>query len=133
MKSTKKRKNAFTIIELMIVVAILGLLTVIATPGILQARLRARENTCRNNMRVIAHAIEQYSLEYNITSNTFVSLYNDNIMPATDVRKAELFVPKYLKCPEADATYGEVNNSNLNVTCPVTTPGRSHGTFGDVI
>ena len=84
-----------------------------------------------NNMRVIAHAIQQYTIDNNIASNSACTLYNGTILPATDIRDPELYVPNYLQCPEAGATYaGTVNNSNLNVTCPVSVAGRSHGTFG---
>ena len=127
--------RGFTLLEIMIVVAILGLLTAIATPGVIKARSRAREGHCQNNMRTIAHAVEQYTIEYNIATNTTINIYDDVIMPATDDRIPELYIPKYLRCPEADMTYGTagVNNSNMNVTCPVTAADKSHGTYGDII
>ena len=129
------RYKGFTLLEIMIVVAIIGLLTAIATPGIIQARSRAREGQCHNNMRIIAQAIEQYTIEFNIGRDRDIQPYNNIIMPVADHQVPELFIPKYLKCPENNMTYGfsEINNYSLNVTCPVTTADKSHGTYGDII
>ena len=133
MKNILYSKKAFTLLELMIVVAIFGLLTVIGLPGIVKARKRARQNLCHNNMRIIANAVEQYTLEYSIPGDTPLALYNDTIMPTLDERIPDLFIPKHLTCPAKSIPYGEVNNSNLNVTCPIPVIENSHGTFGDLI
>ena len=126
-----RRERGFTLVEIMIVVAIIGLLVAIGVPGFIKARDNARRNTCWNNMRVIAHAVQQYTIDNNIASNTNVALYDGTIMPSSDIRDPDLYVPNYLRCPEANATYGgPVNNSNLNVTCPASS--NSHGTFGDL-
>ena len=129
----QKNKNGFTLVEIMIVVAIIGLLTVLGLPGIIKAREVARKNTCKSHMRIIADAIQQYTLEMNIPANTNISLYNDVIMPSSNIRDSSLYISSYLVCPEANATYGgPVNNTNLNVICPVIVPGKSHGTFGEI-
>ena len=58
-----KRKKGFTLVEIMIVVAIIGLLAAIAVPSFLKARDSARRNACISNMRMIADAKDQYVLE----------------------------------------------------------------------
>ncbi len=129
-----KRQNekAFTLIEIMIVVAVIGLLVAIGTPGFIKARDNSRKNICYNNMRVIADCLQQYTLEFNIPTNADISIYDDNIMPSTKTRDATLYISSYLTCPENDATYGErINNMSLNVKCPITLEGASHGTYGD--
>lgn len=57
------RRSGFTLVELMIVIAILGLLVSIAAPNFLKSRQRAQKNLCISNLRVIDHAKEQWGFE----------------------------------------------------------------------
>ena len=59
----RKNTAGFTLVEIMIVVAIIGLLAAIAVPNFAQARTNARRGTCINNLRLIDAAKEQYALE----------------------------------------------------------------------
>ena len=62
------RKNrGFTLVEIMIVVAIIALLAAIAVPGFLRARKRAQGTTVKNDLRLIDAAKDQYAIEYNKT------------------------------------------------------------------
>lgn len=62
----KLRENkAFTLVEIMIVVAIIGLLIAIALPNFVKARNTARLNLCKNNLRLIGHGLEQWRVETN--------------------------------------------------------------------
>jgi prepilin-type N-terminal cleavage/methylation domain-containing protein len=65
MKIKFSRKAAFTLVEIMIVVAIIGLLAGIAIPNFIKARETARKNACINNLRLIDAAIQQWALENN--------------------------------------------------------------------
>lgn len=57
------RRHAFTLIELLIVVAIIGVLAAIAVPNFLQAQVRAKVSKAVSNMKTIETALEAYHLD----------------------------------------------------------------------
>ena len=61
----KKNKKGFTLVEIMIVVAIIGLLAAIGIPSFQKARQSSREKACINNLRQIESAKEQWAMEMN--------------------------------------------------------------------
>ena len=84
----RKKTAGFTLVEIMIVVAIIGLLAAIAVPNFVQARTTARRNTCINNLRLISAAKDQSALENGyaessvLTSAEITAYLKGNAMPA---------------------------------------------------
>jgi len=63
MKTRTARQGGFTLVEIMIVVAIIGLLASIAVPNFVKARTTAQMNACISNLRQIDGAIQQWALD----------------------------------------------------------------------
>ncbi len=72
----RKNTKGFTLVEIMIVVAIIGLLAAIAVPNFVQARNTTRRNTCINNLRLLDAGVEQWALENNIDNGAAVAMAN---------------------------------------------------------
>ena len=72
-KITKKRQ-AFTLVEIMIVVAIIALLAAIAVPGFLRARKRSQASRIINDLRLIDSAVDQYAIETSKKSGDTVAV-----------------------------------------------------------
>src|SRR5437762_2650931 len=69
------RKHAgFTLVEIMIVVAIIALLAAIAVPGFLRARKRSQASKILNDLRMIDAAVDQYAIETNRTTGNTVAI-----------------------------------------------------------
>jgi len=100
-----RKKEAFTLVEIMIVVAIIGLLVAIAIPNFVRARRNARDRICQNNLRLIKHALEQYQIDENLDDGTAVSgVYGTIITGATDA-----YIEDAPLCPISDVAYTTTN------------------------
>ena len=64
-KKGERAHSAFTLIELLIVVAIIAILAAIAVPNFLEAQVRAKISRCKSDLRTLATAIEAYAVDNN--------------------------------------------------------------------
>jgi len=69
-----KGRQAFTLVEIMIVVAIIALLASIAVPGFLRARKRSQASRIINDLRLIDSALDMYAIENNKSSGNPVNV-----------------------------------------------------------
>jgi prepilin-type N-terminal cleavage/methylation domain-containing protein len=69
-----KKRAGFTLVEIMIVVAIIALLAAIAVPGFLRARKRTQAAKILNDLRMIDAAVDQYAIETSKSSGVTVGV-----------------------------------------------------------
>ena len=74
LKAINKRRGGFTLVEIMIVVAIIALLAAIAVPGFLRARKRSQASRILNDLRMIDSAVDQYAIETNRKTGDVVNV-----------------------------------------------------------
>src|ERR1043166_6784802 len=65
LNAINKRRGGFTLVEIMIVVAIIALLAAVSVPGFLRARKRSQASKILNDLRMIDGAVDQYAIETN--------------------------------------------------------------------
>jgi len=74
LNAINKRRGGFTLVEIMIVVAIIALLAAIAVPGFLRARKRSQASRILNDLRMIDSACDQYAIETNRKTGDVVAV-----------------------------------------------------------
>lgn len=106
----QNKKSGFTLVEIMIVVAIIGLLAAIAIPSFLNARTKSQQNACINNLRQIDGAIDQYKLDH---GNTNPGSVDSDLVP--------VYISRKPRCP------GTAGDTAYAIASPPTCPGSVAG------
>ncbi|MGA4579668.1 competence type IV pilus major pilin ComGC [Limisphaera sp. VF-2] len=113
--NTYRRTGAFTLVEIMIVVAIIGLLAAIAIPNFVKARETSQTNACVNNLRQIDAAKDQWALETGQATGATCNMSN-----------IVVYLRKEPRCPVGNAAY-TVNNIGTSPAC-TSTKASEHNT-----
>ena len=99
-------RKGFTLIELMIVIAIIGILAAMAMPNFKTSRWQARQKACYSNIRVIQGAVEMYNMD--VSGNDMLSQLNGDLGALSGYIKN----PTGLVCPEYGS--GKYKGSSLS-------------------
>lgn len=105
-------RKGFTLVEIMIVMAIIGIVVAISVPAFMRSREISRARACQENLSKISGAIDQYALEFKQSGSDPVSL--------TDLVKPD--GTGYLKAlPRCDSggTYGDEMTVDATPTCSI--------------
>jgi prepilin-type N-terminal cleavage/methylation domain-containing protein len=108
-------KSGFTLVEVMIVVAIIGLLVAIAIPNFRRARTTARLNSCQWNIKAIQSAIERYSFDNVIAESALIAAISNENGWWNYLRDTR--IPS-CSSGTGDYTFGTGTVSSYTVICP---------------
>jgi len=117
-----RTRRAFTLIELLIVVAVIGVLAALLMPALSKSISKGRQTKCANNLRQIYLASELYS-----NDNDGIIVHNLNNIPPSNVTWVEAITP-YVEKTVTSA--GSLRHTGV-WACPVSKAKASGGEYSD--
>lgn len=103
----RKKRKGFTLIELMIVIAIIAILAAVLVPNFMRAREASRLTACKSNLKNISTAVETYSNDYDgLYPGNSTTLVSINAGQQNGIGTLQThYIQKTLLCPSAAAVY----------------------------
>ena len=117
--SRNQRNAGFTLVEIMIVVAIIGLLAAIAIPNFVRARTTSQQNACINNLRQVDGAIQQWALKQK--KDPTATVVESDVTP---------YLKNSVVCPSGGTTFANsytISTVAVKPTCTSTGGGTTRG------
>ena len=110
---SNKKQNAFVLVELMIIIAIIGILIAIAVPSWLRARQNSHAKVCVENLSKISGAVACWAIEEKKSTG--------DAAPTVAQLATNLYLHKEVFCPSGNTPY-VVTTVGTDVTCPNSLP-----------
>ena len=119
----RTNRRGFTLVEVIITVAIIGILLAIAIPNMVGYRKGAEKEGCQDQMRSILSAIEEARLErdYNVLNTLETSGTIDVLVTGTESGNFKnKYLPEAITCPSGGAysVSHDSTSDTWSVTCP---------------
>jgi prepilin-type N-terminal cleavage/methylation domain-containing protein len=135
----KRRKKGFTLIELMIVIAIIAILAAVLVPNFMRAREASRLTACKSNLKSLSTAMETYSTDFDglypggLNAGVITDAGNHNNTDDTPRGAQSLrrdYVGKRIACPTTRTTAYAIaiaqNSAAYIVNCPAVANTPTH-------
>ena len=110
----QKRVKGFTLVEIMIVVAIIGIIIAIAIPGFMRAREVSRATSCQENLIKIEGAVDQWAVEYDKSDSSSCGW--------AELVSKTLYLKKTPRC-RGGGNYPTIFTVGITPICDYVTPG----------
>src|SRR6266700_7593487 len=124
-KKLQTKRAGFTLVEIMIVVAIIALLAAIAVPGFRRARKRSQASRILNDLRMIDSACDQYAIETNRKTGDAVAItdWTNYLRKGSLLSNSGNSLLGTAYCPQTVDTIPQVKTADYNVLSDVASTG----------